>query len=145
MFLGKNLFREYYSLGIKFREQVFLGIFFEGVFLPLAQNSGAFFSYRGKKKSRLCAIAQNSLPLTSIFETRWGVDPKIFKKTLLERVYEKMVSNLSILEGIFEAKFQSWFFWIKYLEGFFFRNFFPRISLVFLRKNLEAFFFRKIL
>ena len=66
MFLGKNLFREYYSLGIKFREQVFLGIFFEGVFLPLAQNSGAFFSYRGKKKSRLCAIAQNSLPLTSI-------------------------------------------------------------------------------
>ena len=50
MFLGKNLFREYYSLGIKFREQVFLGIFFEGVFLPLAQNSGVFFSYRGKKK-----------------------------------------------------------------------------------------------
>ena len=41
------------------------------------------------------------------FETSWGVDQKIFKNTLLERVFEKMVSNLSILEGIFEAKFQS--------------------------------------
>ena len=40
------------------------------------------------------------------FETSWGVDPKIFKNTLVERVFEKMVSNLSILEGIFEAKFQ---------------------------------------
>ena len=49
MFLGKKLFREYYSLGIKFREQVFLGIFFEGVFLPLAQNSGAFFPIVAKK------------------------------------------------------------------------------------------------
>ena len=39
--------------------------------------------------------------------TCWRVDPGIFKNTLLERVFEKMVSNLSILEGIFEAKFQS--------------------------------------
>ena len=66
MFLEEDFFREPYSLGIKFPEDVFLGIFFQGVNLPLAQNSGAFFSYRGKKKSRLCAIAQNSLPLTSI-------------------------------------------------------------------------------
>ena len=39
-------------------------------------------------------------------ETSWGVDPRILKNTLLERVFEKMVSNLSVLEGIFEAKFQ---------------------------------------
>ena len=32
---------------------------------------------------------------------------KNFQKHPLERVFEKMVSNLSILEGIFEAKFQS--------------------------------------
>ena len=32
---------------------------------------------------------------------------RIFKNTLVERVFEKMVPNLSILEGIFEAKFQS--------------------------------------
>ena len=32
---------------------------------------------------------------------------RIFKNTLVERVFEKMVSNLSILEGIFEAEFQS--------------------------------------
>ena len=44
------------------------------------------------------------------FETSWGVAPRIFKNTLLERVFEKMVSNLSILEGVFEAKFQGWFF-----------------------------------
>ena len=40
------------------------------------------------------------------FETSWGVAPRIFKNTLLERVFEKMVSNLSILEAVFEAKFQ---------------------------------------
>ena len=41
------------------------------------------------------------------FETSWGVDPRIFKNLLWERVFEKMVSNLSVLEGIFGAKFQS--------------------------------------
>ena len=40
------------------------------------------------------------------FDTSWGVTPRIFKITLLERVFEKVVSNLSILEGVFEAKFQ---------------------------------------
>ena len=29
-------------------------------------------------------------------ETSWGVDPIIFKNTLLERVLETMVSNLSV-------------------------------------------------
>ena len=38
--------------------------------------------------------------------TSWRVDPGIFKNTLLERAFEKMVSNLTILEGIFETKFQ---------------------------------------
>ena len=38
------------------------------------------------------------------FETSWGVEPKISKNTLLERVFEKMVSYLSVIEGIFEAK-----------------------------------------
>ena len=36
-------------------------------------------------------------------ETSWGVDPKIFKNTLVKRVFEKMVSNLSILEGCIEC------------------------------------------
>ena len=79
------------------------------------------------------------------FETSWGVDPKIFKNTLVERVFEKMVSNLSILEGIFEAKFQRCFFFEKNLQGFFFRNFFPKDFPCFLRKNFKGFFFRKIL
>ena len=46
------------------------------------------------------------------FETSWGVARKIFKNTLLERVFEKMVSNLSILEGSFETKFQGRFFFV---------------------------------
>ena len=44
------------------------------------------------------------------FDTSWGVTPRIFKITLLERVFEKIVFNLSILEGVFEAKFQGLFF-----------------------------------
>ena len=55
------------------------------------------------------------------FETSWEVDPKIFKNTLLERVFEKMVSNVSVLEGIFEAKFRVDFF-SKKINGFFFRE-----------------------
>ena len=43
---------------------------------------------------------------------------KNFQKHPVGRVFEKMVSNLSILEGIFEAKFQSWFFFEKKLKGF---------------------------
>ena len=72
MFLKEDFFQEFYSSGTKFREEVFLGIFFQGVFLPIAQNSRTFSSYRGKKKSRVCAIAQNSLPLTSIIERGGG-------------------------------------------------------------------------
>ena len=77
------------------------------------------------------------------FETSWGVDPKIFKNTLLERVFEKMVSNLSILEGIFEAKFQSWFFFEKKLQGFFFRNFFPKDFPCFFEKKIQGIFPQK--
>ena len=56
------------------------------------------------------------------FETSWGVAPRIFKITLLERVFEKMVSNLAILEVVFETKFQGRFF--------LFRNIFKWISLI---------------
>ena len=49
------------------------------------------------------------------FETSWGVAAKIFKNTLLERVFEKMVSNLSVLEGIFEA-----YFFSKNFKGIFY-------------------------
>ena len=59
------------------------------------------------------------------FETSWGVDSRIFKNTLVERVFEKMVSNLSILEGVFEAKFQGWFF---LLRRNFKRDFFCKIE-----------------
>ena len=52
MFLEEDFFREPYSWGIKFRADVFLGIFFQGVFIPLAMNSRAFFFYLDKKKSR---------------------------------------------------------------------------------------------
>ena len=54
------------------------------------------------------------------FDTSWGVTPRICKITLLERVFEKVVSNLSILEGVFEAKFQglSFFFSQEIFKGF---------------------------
>ena len=65
----------------------------------------------------------NNFPMGVKFGTSWGVDPRIFKNTLVERVFEKMVSNLSILEGIFETKFQSWFFFQKNWQGFFSRHF----------------------
>ena len=77
------------------------------------------------------------------FETSWGVDKKIFKNTLLERVFEKMVSNLSILEGIFEAKFQSWFFFEKNLQGFFFRIFFSKDFPCFFEKKFKGIFLQK--
>ena len=43
---------------------------------------------------------------------------KNFQKHPVGRVFEKMVSNLSILEGIFEPKFQSLFFFENNLKGF---------------------------
>ena len=42
------------------------------------------------------------------FWTSWGVAPTIFKITLLRWLFSKMVSNLTILEGILETKFQGW-------------------------------------
>ena len=44
------------------------------------------------------------------FGTSWGVALKIFKIWLLVWFFSKMVSNLSVLEGIFETKFQVQFF-----------------------------------
>ena len=52
-------------------------------------------------------FVQNKFLLGLIFWRSWGVAPTIFKNTLEERVFEKMVSNLTVLEGIFEAEFQS--------------------------------------
>ena len=46
------------------------------------------------------------------FWSSWGVAPTIFKITLLQWFFSKMVSNLMILEGIFETKFQGWFFFV---------------------------------
>ena len=46
------------------------------------------------------------------FWTSWGVAPTIFKITLLRWLFSKMVSNLTILEGIFKTKFQGWFFFV---------------------------------
>ena len=93
------------------------------------------------------------------FETSWGVDPRIFKNTLLERVFKKMVSNLSVLEGSFETKFQGRFFLfpkilkntllervfekmvsnLSVLEGIFEAKF---QSWFFFENNLQGFFFR---
>ena len=47
------------------------------------------------------------------FETNWGVAARIFDNTNEERVFGKMVINLSLLEVIFEAYFQRLFFWEK--------------------------------
>ena len=61
---------------------------------------------------------------------------RIFKNTLLERVFEKMVFNLSILEGIFEAEFQRCFFCQKNFQ----RNFYRKIEgeLNFWRKSRKV-------
>ena len=87
---------------------------------------------------------------TTIFSWEWsskqvgGVDKKFFKNTLYERVFEKMVSNLSILKGIFEAKFQSWFFFEKNLQGFFCRIFFSKDFLCFFEKKFKGIFLQRI-
>ena len=49
---------------------------------------------------------QNNFLMGVKFWTSWGVAPTIFKITLLRWLFSKMVSNLTILEGIFETKFQ---------------------------------------
>ena len=54
-----------------------------------------------------------------------------------------MVSNLSIPEGIFEAKFQSLFFFEKNLQGFFFRNFFSKDFPCFFEKKFKGIFLQK--
>ena len=46
---------------------------------------------------------QNNFLMGVIFWRSWGVAPGIFKNTNEERVFEKMVPNLSVLEGSFEA------------------------------------------
>ena len=56
----------FFFLGIKFREEIFLWISFQGVYIPVAQNSRAFLANVAKKKSRIQRVAQNSLPLTSL-------------------------------------------------------------------------------
>ena len=68
---------------------------------------------------------QNNFLMGMKFDTSWGVTTRIIKITLLERVFEKIVSNLSILEGVFEAKFQGWFF---LLRRNFKRDFFCKIE-----------------
>ena len=74
------------------------------------------------------------------FETSWGVAPRIFKITLLDRVFEKMVSNLSILEGVFEAKFQGLFFFLlrRNFKGIFHIKL--KVSSTFGEKEFENFY-----
>ena len=59
------------------------------------------------------------------FETSWGVAPIIFKNTLMERVFEKMVSNFKNFSWskrvtliFFLGKFEDNFFLKKNLKGF---------------------------
>merc|ERR1711974_443093 len=54
-----------------------------------------------------------------------------------------MVSNLSVLEGIFEAKFQRGFFFEKKLHGFFSRIFFPKDFPSFFEKKFRGIFLQK--
>ena len=112
MFLEEDFFREPYSWGIKFREDVFLGIFFQGVNLPLAQNSGAFFSYLGKKKSRLGAIAQNSLPLTSIFLIWARCSGIKFREYILPLLYRNFSSRNFTPESLFLAIIRNLYSWL---------------------------------
>ena len=43
---------------------------------------------------------------------------KFFQNLTTGMIFSKMVSNLSVLEGIFETKFQGRFFFEKILKGF---------------------------
>ena len=56
---------------------------------------------------------QNNFLMGVKFWTSWGVARTIFKITMLRRLFSKMVSNLTVLEGIFETKFQGRFFFRK--------------------------------
>ena len=51
----------------------------------------------------------------------FGKLPHEFSKVFSRRVFEKMVSNLAVLEDIYEAKFQGWFF--VFCSEFFFKGF----------------------
>ena len=74
------------------------------------------------------------------FETSWGVDSRIFKNTLVERVFEKMVSNLSILEGVFEAKFQGLSFFLLPRNFYGIYHIKLKVSSIFGEKELEYFY-----
>ena len=47
------------------------------------------------------------------FWTSWGVAPTIFKITQLLQLFSKIVSKLTVIEGIFETKFQGLFFLLR--------------------------------
>ena len=49
--------------------------------------------------------------------TQVGGRKKNFQNLTTGMIFSKMVSNLSVLEGIFETKFQGWFFFRKNFKG----------------------------
>ena len=49
--------------------------------------------------------------------TQVGGRQKNFQNLTTGMIFSKMVSNLSVLEGIFETKFQGWFFFRKNFKG----------------------------
>ena len=65
---------------------------------------------------------QNNFLIGVKFWTSWGVAIKIFKITILQRLFSKMVSNLTVLEGIFETKFQGLFFFYPNNFSWYFFN-----------------------
>ena len=52
---------------------------------------------------------QNNFLMGVIFWRSWGVAPGIFKNTNEERVFEKMVANSSVLEGVPNFRDDSFF------------------------------------
>ena len=49
--------------------------------------------------------------------TQVGGRKNFFQNLTTGMIFSKMVSNLSVLEGIFETKFQGWFFFRKNFKG----------------------------
>ena len=92
MFPEEDFFREPYSWGIKFRADVFLGIFFQGRFIPLAMNSRAFFPtlikkiapLRSRKTPYLWHPYSKYLVLASFETTQLGFTRFLFFQNLHE-------------------------------------------------------------
>ena len=92
-------------------------------FIPQTPKGDGWDGSDGKQKCPLIFLILRYMKhythiYLNIIWSSWGVAPTIFKIALLRWLFSQKASNLPAQEGIFETKFQGWFFFLENLKGF---------------------------